>query len=321
MIPGVVADRRPPRRHGHEPHRVVAVLPVLGALLRAGTCPKARTRTSASLCVQAYNDWMVDEWCGDGAGRMIPLCLIPLWDAELAAAEVRRNAARGVRAVAFSEIPPKLGLPSIHSDYWDPLFRACAETGTVVCMHIGSSSTMPSTSLDAPGAVGLDTRVDQLDLLDRRLLDVGRVRSRSPISRSRTAKVRRAGCRSCSTASTSCGTRTGRGVAWPTRCPTRRAPTCKDHVYFCIFQDKVALENLDVLPSRTDHLRGRLSPQRLDMAAHQGHGRAPHGEAVTRTRRRHLSRQRHPAVRPRFERALATGSLIGVGDTQDVDVP
>ena len=66
---------------------------------------------------------------------------------------VRRNAARGVRAVAFSEIPPKLGLPSIHGEYWDPLFRACAETGTVVCMHIGSSSTMPTTSLDAPGAV------------------------------------------------------------------------------------------------------------------------------------------------------------------------
>ncbi|MCU1459306.1 MAG: putative TIM-barrel fold metal-dependent hydrolase, partial [Actinomycetia bacterium] len=33
-------------------------------------------------------------------------------------------------------------------------FRACAETSTVVCMHIGSSSKMPSTSADAPPAVG-----------------------------------------------------------------------------------------------------------------------------------------------------------------------
>ncbi len=104
-------------------------------------------------CVRAYNDWMVEEWCGDSAGRLIPLCLIPLWDAELAAAEVRRNAARGVRAVCFSEIPPHLGLPSIHSGYWDPLFAACAETGTVVCMHIGSSSKMPATSADAPSSV------------------------------------------------------------------------------------------------------------------------------------------------------------------------
>ena len=38
--------------------------------------------------------------------------------------------------------------------YWDPFFRACAETETTVCMHIGSSSRMPSTSSDAPAAVG-----------------------------------------------------------------------------------------------------------------------------------------------------------------------
>ncbi len=104
-------------------------------------------------CVRAYNDWMIEEWCGGSGGRLVPLCLIPLWDADLAAAEVRRNAARGVRAVAFSEIPPHLGLPSIHSGHWDPFFAACADTGTVVCMHIGSSSKMPATSADAPVAV------------------------------------------------------------------------------------------------------------------------------------------------------------------------
>src|SRR4029450_10822200 len=66
----------------------------------------------ALLCVQAYNDWMIDEWCaGDGRGRLIPLGMIPLWDAGLAAAEVRRNAARGCFAVAFSENPHPLGLP------------------------------------------------------------------------------------------------------------------------------------------------------------------------------------------------------------------
>ncbi len=104
-------------------------------------------------CVVAYNDWMVDEWCGDSSGRLIPICLIPLWDVDAAAAEVRRNAARGVRAVAFSEIPVHLGLPSIHSGYWDPFFAACEETGTAVCMHIGSSSRMPATSPDAPPSV------------------------------------------------------------------------------------------------------------------------------------------------------------------------
>jgi predicted TIM-barrel fold metal-dependent hydrolase len=103
--------------------------------------------------VRAYNDWMVDEWCAGTDGRLIPLCIVPLWDAEEAAAEVRRNADRGVRAVCFSEIPHHLGLPSIHTDHWDPFFAACNETGTVVCMHIGSSSKMPATSPDAPAAV------------------------------------------------------------------------------------------------------------------------------------------------------------------------
>jgi predicted TIM-barrel fold metal-dependent hydrolase len=114
---------------------------------------EAADRELAEACVYAYNDWMVEEWCGDSGGRLIPLTLIPLWSADLAAAEVRRNAARGVHAVCFSEIPPKLGLPSIHTGYWDPFFAACQETNTVVCMHIGSSSQMPATSPDAPVAV------------------------------------------------------------------------------------------------------------------------------------------------------------------------
>jgi len=117
---------------------------------------EAQDKDLALLCVQAYNDWMVDEWCGPSQGRLVPLCLIPLWDAGLAATEVRRNADRGVRAVCFSEIPPFLGLPSIHdpANHWDPFFAACADTGTVINMHIGSSSKMPSTSADAPPAVG-----------------------------------------------------------------------------------------------------------------------------------------------------------------------
>jgi len=114
---------------------------------------KGRDKELARLCVEAYNDWQVEEWCAGSGGRLIPLCLIPLWDVELAAAEVRRNAARGVRAVAFSELPPWLGLPSIHSGYWDPFFAACAETGTVVAMHIGSGTKTINSSDDAPDAV------------------------------------------------------------------------------------------------------------------------------------------------------------------------
>ncbi len=117
------------------------------------TFAEAHDKDLAAACVTAYNDWMVEEWCGDSGGRLIPLPIVPLWDAEAAANEIRRNADRGVTAVAFSEIPAKLGLPTIHSGYWEPFFQACADTDTVVCMHIGSSSQMPATSADAPPAV------------------------------------------------------------------------------------------------------------------------------------------------------------------------
>jgi predicted TIM-barrel fold metal-dependent hydrolase len=101
-------------------------------------------------CVRAYNDWMVEEWCEPSRGYNIPLCLIPLWSAELAASETLRNAQRGVRAICFSELPHHLGLPTIHTGYWDPLWEVCNDWGVTVCMHVGSSSTMPIQSPDAP---------------------------------------------------------------------------------------------------------------------------------------------------------------------------
>lgn len=110
----------------------------------------------ALACIRIYNDWMIDVWsAGAGIGRLIPLSLVPLWDAELAAEEVRRCAAKGCFAIAFSENPHRLGFSSMHSGEWDPLWKACDETGTVVTMHIGSSSQMPSTSPDAPLAVSM----------------------------------------------------------------------------------------------------------------------------------------------------------------------
>jgi predicted TIM-barrel fold metal-dependent hydrolase len=104
----------------------------------------------AMACVRAWNDWHLEEWAGTYPGRMIP-CQIPwLLDVEVAAAMIRENAERGFHAVSFTEDPSKLGFPTIHSGYWEPFFRACAETGTVVNLHIGSSGSSPSTTPDAP---------------------------------------------------------------------------------------------------------------------------------------------------------------------------
>ncbi len=100
--------------------------------------------------VRAWNDWMIEEWAAYAPGRMIPMQLPYLLDPIVAAAEVRRNAERDFKAITFSEAPHLLGLPSLHTGYWDPLMKACAETGTVVCLHVGSSSTSPATAPDAP---------------------------------------------------------------------------------------------------------------------------------------------------------------------------
>jgi predicted TIM-barrel fold metal-dependent hydrolase len=107
--------------------------------------------TSVALAMlQAYNDWHIDEWCGSYPGRFIPLSLPPIWDAQLMADEVHRVAAKGCRAVSFSENPEKLGWPSFHNEHWDPFWKAVSEEGTIVCLHIGSSSQLTITSVEAP---------------------------------------------------------------------------------------------------------------------------------------------------------------------------
>ena len=100
--------------------------------------------------IRAYNDWHVDAWCGAHPDRFIPCGLLPLFDVERAAAEVRRLADKGCHAVTFSENPEALKMPSIHSGEWDPLFAACCDTGTILCCHLGSSSKNTMTSPGAP---------------------------------------------------------------------------------------------------------------------------------------------------------------------------
>jgi predicted TIM-barrel fold metal-dependent hydrolase len=111
---------------------------------------RTEDKTVALAMVQANNDWHIDQWCGSYPGRFIPLSLPPVWDPQLMADEVHRVAAKGCRAVTFSENPEKLGWPSLHAEHWDPFWAACSDEGTVVCLHIGSSSELVITSVEAP---------------------------------------------------------------------------------------------------------------------------------------------------------------------------
>jgi predicted TIM-barrel fold metal-dependent hydrolase len=163
-VPAVYDDFRPAAYDPAERLRDMDVNHVEASICYPNTFPRfagqgfaeRKDLDLALASLELYNDWMIDEWCGGaGRGRLIPLTLVPLWDADLAAAEVRRCASKGSFAIAFTENPAKLGFPSLHSGRWDPLWQACTETGTVVSMHIGSSSSMPTTSDDAPLAVSM----------------------------------------------------------------------------------------------------------------------------------------------------------------------
>ena len=100
--------------------------------------------------IQAYNNWHVHDWCGKHPGRFIPIGLLPLWDPQLAVQEVERIVKLGVHAVAFPENPSLIGLPSLHSESWDPLWKACADNQVVLCAHIGSAGNAPYPSDESP---------------------------------------------------------------------------------------------------------------------------------------------------------------------------
>jgi predicted TIM-barrel fold metal-dependent hydrolase len=113
---------------------------------------EASDREFGFTLLQAYNDWMIDDWCAAAPGRYIPLTLIPLWDPTLAAKEMERCAAKGSTTFAFSENPAPLGLPTIHDKnrYWEPVMAAANDLEMVASMHVGSSSQVPKIAPDSP---------------------------------------------------------------------------------------------------------------------------------------------------------------------------
>lgn len=119
------------------------------------------------LCFEAYNDWTF-EYCKEFPGRFIAQQIAWLHDVDIAVQQIHKNADRGFRALSWTENPERLGLPTLHSRYWDPLFAACEETGTVLDLHVGSGMLMlkPSAGLPVPGhsvlfpANGMMTAVD-----------------------------------------------------------------------------------------------------------------------------------------------------------------
>lgn len=101
---------------------------------------ETKDREVALAAIRAYNDWHILDWSGAYPGRFIPLALLPIWDMNRTVEEVKRVVALGCHAVSFPDNPALVGFPSIHSEYWEPLWKVCNDNRVVLNCHIGTGS-------------------------------------------------------------------------------------------------------------------------------------------------------------------------------------
>ena len=137
--------RRPRARHGHQRRVGVGELPVADhRVLRQRVLRHRRPRARASRASARGTTGCSRSGTSGIPTRIVPLGITYLADPALAADEIRRNAARGFTSVTFPERPHAIGLPSLwEREHWDPIIAACAETDTVISLHVGSSGIHP----------------------------------------------------------------------------------------------------------------------------------------------------------------------------------
>lgn len=90
--------------------------------------------------VRAYNDWLAGDFCAVSPGQLIPNCLVPMWDIDLAVAEARRAVGIGHKGIVFSGAPDGFGLPALPDPHWDPLWAAAQDLDVPIALHIGGGT-------------------------------------------------------------------------------------------------------------------------------------------------------------------------------------
>jgi predicted TIM-barrel fold metal-dependent hydrolase len=155
--PGAYSELRPGCFDVHERVRDMNVNGVLASMcfptmagFNARTVTESHDKEVALVMLQAYNDWVIDEWCGAYPGRFIPLGLVPMWDIDATVQEVHRIAKLGCRSISIPETPHVQGFPSFLSGHWDPMFQALCEENMVLSLHIGSGFEVIRRPAEAP---------------------------------------------------------------------------------------------------------------------------------------------------------------------------
>lgn len=93
-------------------------------------------------CVRAYNDWLIEEWAAYDE-RFIPQCIVPLFPAEAAAAEIERAVSIGHKGVVYPAVPMDLrDVPHFNDEVNDPTWATCEALGVPLCFHAGSARSI-----------------------------------------------------------------------------------------------------------------------------------------------------------------------------------
>ena len=112
-------------------------------------------RELATLCIQAYNDWLT-EFCSADPVRLVPMMMLPFWDIEASQAEMRRCWDMGHKGILFAAQYHKVGLPRLIDDHWEPLLAQAQEMDLSLNFHIGFLASQE----DLKGAVDQSKKID-----------------------------------------------------------------------------------------------------------------------------------------------------------------
>ena len=90
----------------------------------------------------AYNHWLA-EFCAYAPDRLIGMAYLPLDSPEIAIAEARDAASRGLRGAVLAHQPPT---GDWASEEWAPLWRTIVELGWPAHFHVGGSANIGAVS-------------------------------------------------------------------------------------------------------------------------------------------------------------------------------
>lgn len=121
--------------------------------LAGGTFIEIEDKPYAAALIRAYNDWLADEWQAADPDRIIAAGILPLWDPQATAAEIRRLKERGIRCISLPSHPGTIpGIRPFPDESWAPVWDAMSDTGLPAEVHIVSGKLDVSFLQDAAGS-------------------------------------------------------------------------------------------------------------------------------------------------------------------------